>query len=189
MSRHCGFPIVPVSLAALLLLGAAQAIQQLRSADTPLPAPSALSAPQVPPAALILSSSPAPSLAPPAVAQEEEATPVDVMTQDLSRDDALPKVRKAVQDFVRERYPNSRVEGVFTLSLGRDHTLYMAGADTVFHAKQDSEQRQQQQRRTIDVLVRLYTRRNGSGYWRAESLGRDEAAALLLRRSQQHSTR
>lgn len=184
MSRHCGSPIVPLSLTALLLFGLALASQQQQQhyrqqPPAPVPPPTLTSPSAPPPATPVFTAAAAAA----AVITEEadpneepaaaEAESVETATLEMSPQDALPKIRKAVRDHIRERYPNSRVEGVFTLSLGRGNTLYLAGADTI--AGQDRK------RHTIDVLVRLYARRNGSGYWRAESLGRDEAAALLRR--------
>jgi hypothetical protein len=71
---------------------------------------------------------------------------------------------------VRKVYPNSRVGGVFALSFARG-SLYIAGVDTVPDSGQP--------RRTVDLLVRLYTRRNGAQYWRAESISRETASNFL----------
>lgn len=84
------------------------------------------------------------------------------------------KVRQAARDLIREKYPNSKVEGVFTLAFRVDN-LYIAGADTTFS---DGS------RRTVDLLVRQYTKRTGGTYWRAESLGPDRAAEYVKRLSQ-----
>jgi hypothetical protein len=83
----------------------------------------------------------------------------------------LAKVRQAARDFVKEMYPGSRAEGVFTLPYIRGN-LYLAGVDLSLGS----------QRRTADLLVRLYVRENGSQYWRAESLDRG-LATLLPHRS------
>jgi hypothetical protein len=89
---------------------------------------------------------------------------------DMSADESpLPKVRQAVRDFIQEKKPGAKVEGVFTLSYGRDSGFFIGGADTTIDG----------QRRTIDLLVRLYTRKSGGTYWRAESLGPDRAAAMM----------
>lgn len=81
----------------------------------------------------------------------------------------LPKIRQAARDFIQEKKPGAKVEGVFTLALGRDSGLYIAGADTAIDG----------QRQTIDLLVRLYTRKGGGTYYRAEGLGSERAAAML----------
>jgi hypothetical protein len=101
---------------------------------------------------------PAPPLPPPPV----------VSPNTILADDADAAVRKAATEWIKAKFPSSKVEGVFTLPLGRGN-LYIAGADTSAG----------ESRRTIDLLVRLYTRRNGSQYWRAESLSGDEAANLM----------
>lgn len=89
-------------------------------------------------------------------------------------DDTLPKVRQAARDFLQENKPSAKAEGVFTLAL-RPGNLYIAGVDASDGG----------QRRTVDLLVRLYTKRNGGQYWRAESLGADRAAALMDRLSEE----
>lgn len=86
-----------------------------------------------------------------------------------AEDNPLPKIRQAARDFIQEKKPGAKIEGVFTLSFGRDSGLYIAGVDTTLDG----------QRRTIDLLVRLYTRKNGGTYWRAESIGQGRAAALM----------
>jgi hypothetical protein len=89
---------------------------------------------------------------------------------EVSADDSsLAKVRQAARDYIQENKPGAKVEGVFTLSYGRDTGLFIAGADTTIDGK----------RRTIDLLVRLYTRKSGGTYWRAESLGPDRSAAMM----------
>jgi hypothetical protein len=81
----------------------------------------------------------------------------------------LPKVRQAARDFIQETKPGAKIDGIFTLSFGRDSGLFIAGADTTVDG----------QRRTIDMLVRLYTRKSGGTYYRAESIGPDRAAAMI----------
>jgi hypothetical protein len=89
---------------------------------------------------------------------------------EVSADDSpLPKVRQAARDYIQENKPGAKVEGIFTLSYGRDTGLFIAGADTTVDGR----------RRTIDLLVRLYTRKSGGTYWRAESLGPDRTAAMM----------
>lgn len=87
-----------------------------------------------------------------------EAAPDDLTAADK---DPQRKIGQAVRDFVKETYPGSRVEGVWALSFTRNYCL--AGADMTTGS----------QRRTVDLLVRLYVRQNGSKYWRAESLDRE----------------
>jgi hypothetical protein len=82
-------------------------------------------------------------------------------------DDETTKIRQAVRDFMKETRPGSQVEGVWLLMFRNNYCI--AGADTTLGS----------QRRTIDLLVRLYARDNGSVYWRAESLD-GSAAALLI---------
>jgi hypothetical protein len=87
--------------------------------------------------------------------------------------DALPKVRQAARDFISETRPSAKAEGVFTLAL-RGGNLYIAGVDATDGGV----------RRTVDLLVRLYTKKSGGQYWRAESLGADRAASLMDRVSE-----
>ncbi len=94
---------------------------------------------------------------PPPVAQPAITQPDDGALADK---DPLRKARQAVRDFVKETSPGSRVEGVWALPFTRNYCL--AGADTTTGS----------QRRTVDLIVRLYVRENGSQYWRAESLDR-----------------
>lgn len=101
------------------------------------------------------------------VVDDEENASVET-SADLSPKEQLPKVRKAARDYVREKYPNSRVEGVFTL--GFRGSLYLAGVDVAMG---------EQNRQTVDLIVRLYMRRNGSGYWRAEGIDSRSAARLM----------
>lgn len=107
-----------------------------------------------------------PVVAPPLAVQN------DIMPAVAKENEELPKVRQAVRDLIKEKHPNSRVEGVSTLPLGRSG-LYLAGADTLLSGDRES-------RRIVDTLVRLYVRRNGSTYWRAESLGPEQASSLLI---------
>ena len=87
----------------------------------------------------------------------------------VSEETPLPKIRQAARDFIGEIKPGAKVEGIFTILLGRDNSLAIAGADTTVDG----------QRRTIDLLVRLYTRKGGGTYWRAEGLESDRAASLM----------
>jgi hypothetical protein len=99
--------------------------------------------------------------------RKESGAPSLPPQEALSPKDELPRIRKAVRDFMREVAPESRVEGVWTLFAG---SYALAGADVTTG----------RQRRTIDLLVRLYAREDGSEYWRAESL--DGSFAALLSR-------
>ena len=91
------------------------------------------------------------------------------MTVAADSDEPDGEVRKAALAYIKTAYPNSKVDGVFTLSFARGN-LYVAGADTTLEGGA---------RRTVDLLVRLYTRRNGAQYWRAESISGEEAARYL----------
>ncbi|MES2462547.1 MAG: hypothetical protein V4671_18340 [Armatimonadota bacterium] len=102
------------------------------------------------------------------IAQVAQSTP-SVTSTSAADESPVPKIRQAARDYIQEKKPGAKVEGVFTLVLGRDNSLAIAGADTTIDG----------QRRTIDVLVRLYARKNGGTYWRAESLGQERAAALM----------
>lgn len=84
---------------------------------------------------------------------------------DATSDDDLNKVRQAARDLVKSALPNLKQDGVFTLTL-RHGDLYIAGVDTADGNK----------KRTIDVLVRRYVRKNGAPYYRAESLTPEQAA-------------
>jgi len=99
------------------------------------------------------------------VASDEACSQDDAQATD---DDALPRVRQAARDFIQDNKPGVKSEGVFTFTL-RPGNLYIAGVDTT----------EGSQHRTIDLLVRLYVKKNGGQYWRAESLGPDRAAALM----------
>ena len=105
------------------------------------------------------------------VCQTEAATPAIAA---ISEETPLPKIRQAARDFILEKNPGAKIEGIFTILLGRDNSLAIAGADTTVDG----------QRRTIDLLVRLYTRKGGGTYWRAEGLGPERAAALMDKTSQ-----
>ncbi|MBC8103516.1 MAG: hypothetical protein H7Z41_13135 [Cytophagales bacterium] len=89
----------------------------------------------------------------------------------MDSEEVLAKVRQAAREFIAESKPGAKVDGVFTLSISRESGLFIAGADATVDGN----------RRTIDLLVRKYARRNGGIYWRAESLGPDRAAALVDR--------
>ena len=101
----------------------------------------------------------------PATIADANTPPSDEPDEMPASDDPDAQVRKAATDLIKQTHPNSKVEGVFTLSFARGN-LYIAGADTTTG----------EARRTIDMLVRLYTRRNGTTYWRAEQLSADEAS-------------
>lgn len=109
----------------------------------------------------------APSIADPNITEESVST--ESNSVDPSADDPLPKVRKAARDQVAAAYPAAKVEGVWTLPLARG--LYLAGVDASF--------KDTNRRATLDLLVRLYVRRTGSAYWRAEGLGANENTLLL----------
>jgi hypothetical protein len=96
-------------------------------------------------------------------------TPASPSAEVSADDSSVPKIRQAARDYIQEKKPGAKVEGVFTLVLGRDKSLAIAGADTTIEGK----------RRTIDLLVRLYTRKSGGTYWRAEPMGQQRAAALM----------
>jgi hypothetical protein len=79
-----------------------------------------------------------------------------------------PLVRKAVRDFVAERYPDAEIEGVWIVALRSNYCF--AAADTTVGSR----------RRTVEVLVRQFSREDGTDYWRAEGPYADSAAARLL---------
>lgn len=83
-------------------------------------------------------------------------------------DEDAAKARKAAIEWVKVKYPDAKVEGVFLLAFGKGN-LYLAGADTQFGADK---------RRTVDVLVRRYTKRSGGQYFRAEGLEPEQAAQM-----------
>ena len=85
-----------------------------------------------------------------------------------SNDDDAAKVRRATVEWVKEHRPDAKVDGVFMLAFAKGN-LYFAGADCKF----DGDRHE-----TLDVLVRRYTRRGGSQYFRAEGLGKEEADRL-----------
>ncbi len=99
---------------------------------------------------------------PPAGAPESVT---DAVPQAPPRDD-MPRIRRAIREFIAEKYPNSEVEGVWTL--GSSGNYCFAGADTVVNSRH----------RNIGVLVRQYVREDGSQYWRGEGLG-SEAARMI----------
>lgn len=114
-----------------------------------------------------------------AVAMERaasEPSPLFDSAEVVKRDD-LPKVRQAARDLVRAVHPSAKTDGVFVLSFGRGGTLYLAGVDTQINGR----------RRVIDVLVRLFVRKTGGSYWRAEPLSPDEAAKLRVTATQQNT--
>lgn len=115
-------------------------------------------------------------VAAPAQAVSMSETPVMASTAEESEpvyadnnEDESSKVRRAVTDLMRDRFPNSKVEGVFLLNLTRDSNIYLARADMNLPAG----------RSAVPSLVCQYVRKNGSSYWRAESLTDEEAAAQL----------
>ena len=79
------------------------------------------------------------------------------------------KVRQVARDFVKQKFPGSKFDGVSALPLWPEH-LYIAGVDTT----KDGD------RQTVDLLVRSYTRRNGSTYWLPTLLSGEEAAKIRL---------
>ncbi len=70
--------------------------------------------------------------------------------------DETARIRRAIRDFIAEKYPSSEVEGVWMLNPRGNYCF--AGADTVINSRH----------RTIDVLVRQFVREDGSEYWRGE---------------------
>ena len=106
------------------------------------------------------------AVAPPIV--EDRPAPADAPLES----DAVAKVRQAARDYIREVQPGSKVEGVFTLPYYRN-SLYIAGVDVALDGRR---------RQTIDLLVRLYVRENGTEYWRAEGWGSSRAMELLKER-------
>jgi hypothetical protein len=111
-------------------------------------------------------SEPAPA-APYAVTAEVTVPATETVTipTEVNADDDLNKVRQAARDLVKSAFPNVKQDGVFTLTL-RHGDLYIAGVDTAEGNK----------KRTVDVLVRRYVRKNGAAYYRAESLTPEQAA-------------
>ncbi|GAB4463319.1 MAG: hypothetical protein OHK0029_31780 [Armatimonadaceae bacterium] len=93
------------------------------------------------------------------------------MTEDeeleVEREEA-EKIRRAALDFVRENFPGSKTDGVFLLPL-RPANFFIAGVDTRLA---DGD------RRTIDLIVRRYSKRVGGDYWRAEALDGGQAHLL-----------
>lgn len=87
-------------------------------------------------------------------------------TQTEAQDDDATKVRKATFEWVKAKYPDAKIEGVFMLAFAKGN-LYLAGADTQFG---------EGKRRTVDVLVRRYTKKSGGQYFRAEGLEPEQAA-------------
>jgi hypothetical protein len=96
---------------------------------------------------------------------ESQSANVVATYSEASPEDELNKVRQAARDLVKSALPNLKQDGVFTLTL-RHGDLYIAGVDTADGNK----------KRTIDVLVRRYVRKNGAPYYRAESLTPEQAA-------------
>ena len=97
------------------------------------------------------------------------AIPVERISPDAeAEDDDTTKVRRATIEWVKTKYPDAKVEGVFMLAFGKGN-LYLTGADTQFGGDK---------RRTVDLLVRRYSKRGGGQYFRAEGLEPEQAAAL-----------
>jgi hypothetical protein len=136
-------------LAALLLC----ALATSRHCETAPATPVAAVAMEAPP--------PPPAVVAPSVVTEQD---IEVVV-DVSADDELNKVRQAARDLVKAANPSLKQDGVFTLAI-RPGNLYIAGVDTSEGNK----------KRTVDVLVRRYVRKSGGVYWRAESLGPEQAA-------------
>jgi|GEM_PF-6748031 hypothetical protein len=86
----------------------------------------------------------------------------------LDTEDELNKVRQAARDLVKALQPDGKQDGVFLLAL-RPANLYIAGVDVQVDSKH----------KTVDVLVRRYTKKYGGSYWRAESLTGEEAKQLI----------
>jgi len=93
----------------------------------------------------------------PSVATAESADSDEADAAASAEEEA--KVRDTARDFVKKAYPHSKSDGVFLLGFCAGD-LYLAGVDTTVG----------EQRKTVDLLVRRYVRKNGGSYWRAESL-------------------
>lgn len=98
------------------------------------------------------------------------APPVQESAPDASGQSALapPKddsarIRRAIREFIAEKYPSSEVEGVWVLGVRGNYCV--AGADTIINSRH----------RNVDVLVRQYVRDDGSEYWRGEGFGSESA--------------
>ncbi len=89
-----------------------------------------------------------------------------VSQEAVAEDDDATKVRRATTEWVKAKYPEAKIEGVFMLAFAKGN-LYLAGADTQFG---------EGKRRTVDVLVRRYTKKSGGQYFRAEGLEPEQAA-------------
>ncbi len=110
------------------------------------------------PQSITSAQAPAQAEAPDVVSQAPQAPPKD----------ETARIRRAIRDFIAEKYPNSEVEGVWTLAMRGNYCF--AGADTVINSRHQN----------VDVLVRQYVREDGSEYWRGEGFGPDSARMLQL---------
>ena len=117
---------------------------------------------------------PAPE-APATVAQDPAQEPA-ASAHESSSAETMPLVRKAVRDYVTERFPGAQVEGLWVVSLRNNYCF--AAADVSSGSR----------RRVVEVLARLFVRENGSEYWRADGIYGDSAAARLLPRDLGHSS-
>ena len=103
--------------------------------------------------------------------EPSEASGASAAPDEGAATEATPQVRKAVREYIAERFPSSEVDGVWSVALRSNYCF--AAADTTSGSR----------RRVVEVLVRLYVREDGSQYWRAEGLYPDSAAARFLPRS------
>lgn len=88
------------------------------------------------------------------------------------REEELNKIRQAAKDYVKNRIPDAKADGVFLLPLYPE-SLFIAGVDT---------QLSDGKRKTIDLLVRRYVRKGTSSYWRAESLDGGQNTVIKTRK-------
>ena len=142
----------PILSSAVALTLCALAVGCGRQADQPAPESTT-------PAAASTVDSAAP------VAPLEAADAVANSPQNPPKDETA-RVRRAIREFIAEKYPSSEVEGVWTLGVRGNYCF--AGADTIINGRH----------RNIDVLVRQYVRDDGSQYWRGEGFDSDTARML-----------
>jgi hypothetical protein len=76
------------------------------------------------------------------------------------------QARQAIKSYIKELFPRSNITGIALLSYGR--TLYEAGVDLSSSG----------QRRTLNLVVRLYVADSGESYWRVEPMSPDVAQSL-----------
>jgi len=99
---------------------------------------------------------------------ERDATPAEMVASDavISADEES-KVRQAARDFVQEKRPNAKLDGVFSVSITGN--WYLAGVDAVEDGKHNN----------YFLYVFQYVRKNGGQYWRAMGLSEERAAAMM----------